>query len=143
LSNEPRMIREMYGLDRKHDDGGFARNCLLARRMVERGVRFVQLMHRGWDQHSDLPKQIPGQGLDVDQPCAALVRDLKQRGLLEETLVIWGGEFGRTVYSQGQLTRDNHGRDHHGRCFTMWLAGGGIKPGVSYGETDDYCYNIV
>jgi hypothetical protein len=143
LSGEPKRIREMYGLDRNHDDGGFARNCLLARRMVERGVRFVQLMHRGWDQHSDLPKQIRGQSLDVDQPSAALIKDLKQRGLLDETLVIWGGEFGRTVYSQGQLTKTNHGRDHHGRCFSMWLAGGGIKPGLTYGETDDYCYNIV
>jgi hypothetical protein len=143
LSNEPRHIREMYGLDRKHDDGGFARNCLLARRMVERGVRFVQLMHRGWDQHGDLPKQIRGQCFDVDQPSAALVRDLKQRGLLEDTLVIWGGEFGRTVYSQGALTKNNYGRDHHGRCFAMWMAGGGIKPGITYGETDDYCYNIV
>jgi hypothetical protein len=143
LSNEPRQIRELYGIDRKHDDGGFARNCLLARRMVERGVRFVQLMHRGWDQHSDLPRQIRGQSLDVDQPSAALVKDLKQRGLLDQTLVIWGGEFGRTVYSQGALSRNNHGRDHHGRCFTMWLAGGGVKAGLSYGETDDYCYNII
>jgi hypothetical protein len=143
LSGESKKTRDLYGLDRKGDDGGFARNCLLARRMVERGVRFVQLMHRGWDQHSDLPKQIRGQCLDVDQPAAALVKDLKQRGLLDSTLVIWGGEFGRTVYSQGQLTKTNHGRDHHGRCFTMWLAGGGIKPGITYGETDDYCYNIV
>jgi arylsulfatase A-like enzyme len=111
--------------------------------MMERGVRFVQLMHRGWDQHSDLPKQIRGQCRDVDQPSAALVQDLKARGLLEDTLVIWGGEFGRTVYSQGTLTKDNHGRDHHGRCFTVWMAGGGIRPGVTYGETDDYCYNIV
>jgi hypothetical protein len=143
LSGESKKTRDLYGLDRKGDDGGFARNCLLARRMVERGVRFVQLMHRGWDQHSDLPKQIRGQCLDVDQPVAALVKDLKQRGLLDSTLVIWGGEFGRTVYSQGQLTKTNHGRDHHGRCFTMWLAGGGVKPGITYGETDDYCYNIV
>jgi hypothetical protein len=144
LSSEPKRVRDLYGLDRKGpDDGGFARNCLLARRMVERGVRFVQLMHRGWDQHSDLPKQIRGQCRDVDQPAAALVQDLKSRGLLDETLVIWGGEFGRTVYSQGQLTATNHGRDHHGRCFTMWLAGGGIRPGFSFGETDDYCYNIV
>src|SRR5437879_5734846 len=143
LSQEPRYIRDLYGLDRKEDDGGFARNCLLARRMVERGVRFVQLMHRGWDQHSDLPRQIRGQCQDVDQPSAALVRDLKQRGLLDDTLVIWGGEFGRTVYSQGQLTATNHGRDHHGRCFSVWVAGGGFKPGISYGATDDYCYNIV
>jgi hypothetical protein len=143
LSGEPRYIREMYGLDRPGDDGGFARNCLLARRMVERGVRFVQLMHRGWDQHSDLPRQIRGQCRDVDQPSAALILDLKQRGLLEDTLVIWGGEFGRTVYSQGSLTGTNYGRDHHGRCFSLWMAGGGVKPGISYGETDDYCYNVV
>jgi hypothetical protein len=143
LSSEPRRIREMYGLDRGYDDGGFARNCLLARRMIERGVRFVQLFHRGWDQHGSLPSQIRGQARDVDQPSAALVKDLKARGLLDDTLVIWGGEFGRTVYSQGALTADNHGRDHHGRCFSAWLAGGGIQPGISYGETDDYCYNIV
>jgi hypothetical protein len=143
FSNEPKHIVDMYGIDEKGTDGGFARNCLLARRMVERGVRFVQLMHRGWDQHSDLPKQIRGQCRDVDQPTAALIKDLKQRGLLEDTLVIWGGEFGRTVYSQGTLTKDNHGRDHHGRCFTMLMAGGGVKPGITYGETDDYCYNIV
>jgi hypothetical protein len=143
LSKEPKHILDMYGIDDKGTDGGFARNCLLARRMVERGVRFVQLMHRGWDQHSDLPKQIQGQCRDVDQPAAALIKDLKARGLLDDTLVIWGGEFGRTVYSQGTLTKTNHGRDHHGRCFTMWMAGGGTKPGISYGETDDYCYNIV
>jgi hypothetical protein len=143
LSDEPRPIIDMYGIKADGVDGGFARNCLLARRMVERGVRFVQLMHRGWDQHSNLPSQIRGQSSDVDQPAAALVKDLKQRGLLDETLVIWGGEFGRTVYSQGALTANNYGRDHHGRCFSMWLAGGGIKPGISFGETDDYCYNIV
>src|SRR6516162_453775 len=143
ISREPRHVLEMYGLDRERNDGGYARNCLLARRMIERGVRFVQLMHRGWDQHSDLPRQIRGQCQDVDQPSAALIKDLKQRGLLDDTLVLWGGEFGRTVYSQGQLTATNHGRDHHGRCFSMWLAGGGIKPGISHGETDDYCYNIV
>jgi uncharacterized protein (DUF1501 family) len=143
LSSEPRHIRDLYGLDRGYDDGGFARNCLLARRMVERGVRFVQLMHRGWDQHSSLPGQIRGQCRDVDQPAAALIRDLKQRGLLDDTLVIWGGEFGRTVYSQGALTANNYGRDHHGRCFTLFMAGGGVKPGITYGETDGYCYNIV
>jgi hypothetical protein len=143
LSKEPKSILDMYGLNDKGDDGGFARHCLLARRMTERGVRFVQLMHRGWDQHSDLPKQIRGQCKDVDKPSAALVKDLKQRGLLDETLVIWGGEFGRTVYSQGALTKTNYGRDHHGRCFTMWMAGGGIKPGITFGETDEYCYNIV
>ncbi len=143
LSSEPKSARDLYGIDDTGVDGGFARNCLLARRMVERGVRFVQLMHRGWDQHSNLPNQIRGQSRDVDRPSAALILDLKQRGLLDDTLVIWGGEFGRTVYSQGALTRDNYGRDHHGRCFTMWLAGGGVKPGITYGETDDYCYNVV
>jgi hypothetical protein len=143
LSKESKRTLDAYGIKDGSKDGGFARNCLLARRMVERGVRFVQLMHRGWDQHSDLPKQIRGQCSDVDQPSAALVRDLKERGLLEDTLVIWGGEFGRTVYSQGTLTKTNHGRDHHGRCFSIWMAGGGIKPGLVYGETDDYCYNIA
>ena len=143
LSKEPKNVLDLYGINDSGVDGGYARNCLLARRMAERGVRFVQLMHRGWDQHGDLPRQIRGQCKDVDQPSAALIKDLKARGLLDETLVIWGGEFGRTVYSQGSLTKDNYGRDHHGRCFTMWMAGGGIKPGVSYGETDDFCYNIV
>lgn len=143
LSGETKQTLQMYGIDDRNEDGGFARNCLLARRMVERGVRFVQLLHRGWDQHSDLPRQIRGQCKDVDRPSAALVRDLKQRGLLDDTLVIWGGEFGRTVYSQGTLTKENHGRDHHGRCFTVWLAGGGVRPGITHGETDDYCYNIV
>jgi hypothetical protein len=143
LSGEPKEVLEKYGVDEKGTDGGFARNCLLARRMVERGVRFVQLLHRGWDQHGNLPGQIRGQCRDVDRPSAALVEDLKARGLLDDTLVIWGGEFGRTVYSQGALTRDNYGRDHHGRCFTIWLAGGGIRPGISYGETDDYSYNVV
>jgi hypothetical protein len=143
LSDERAETLADYGVDETGTDGGYARNCLLARRMVERGVRFVQLMHRGWDQHGNLPQQIRGQCRDVDQASAALVSDLKQRGLLDETLVIWGGEFGRTVYSQGALTADNYGRDHHGRCFTMWMAGGGIKPGITYGQTDDYCYNIV
>jgi hypothetical protein len=143
LSGESKETLELYGIKEDGVDGGFARNCLLARRMAERGVRFIQLMHRGWDQHNNLPKQIRGQCEDVDRPSAALVKDLKDRGLLDETLVIWGGEFGRTVYSQGALTATNYGRDHHGRCFTLWMAGGGIKPGISYGETDDYCYNIV
>jgi hypothetical protein len=143
LSKEPKKVLEEYGIDDKMEDGGFARNCLLARRMVERGVRFVQLMHRGWDQHGALPAQIRGQCKDVDKPSAALVKDLKRLGLLDDTLVIWGGEFGRTVYSQGALTKDNYGRDHHGRCFSMWMAGGGAKPGITYGETDDYCYNVV
>jgi hypothetical protein len=143
LAREPRRVLQRYGLDRERDDGGFARNCLLARRMAERGVRFIQLYHRGWDQHGDLPRQIRGQCRDVDQPTAALLRDLKDHGLLDDTLVIWGGEFGRTVYSQGALTATNYGRDHHGRCFSIWLAGGGIRPGITYGATDDYCYNIV
>jgi uncharacterized protein (DUF1501 family) len=143
LSKEPKKVLEEYGIDGSNTDGGFARNCLLARRMVERGVRFVQLMHRGWDQHGALPQQIRGQCKDVDKPSAALVKDLRRLGMLDDTLVIWGGEFGRTVYSQGALTKTDYGRDHHGRCYTMWMAGGGAKPGITYGETDDYCYNIV
>jgi len=143
LSSESRSVLDMYGVDRGYDDGGFGRNCLLARRMVERGVRFVQLFHRGWDQHGALPTQIRGQSRDVDQPAAALIRDLKQRGLLDDTLVIFGGEFGRTVYSQGALTANNYGRDHHGRCFSIMMAGGGVKPGITYGATDDFCYNVV
>jgi len=142
LSKEPAHTFDLYGPDARKP-GTFAANCLLARRMAERGVRFIQLFHRGWDQHNELPKQIQGQARDTDQASAALVQDLKERGLLQDTLVVWGGEFGRTVYCQGKLTADNYGRDHHPRCFTMWLAGGGIKPGVSLGETDDYCYNIV
>jgi hypothetical protein len=141
VSKEPEHIFEMYGPDSKKP-GTFAANCLLARRLSERGVRFVQLFHRGWDQHTNLPKQIVGQCHDTDQPAAALIEDLKQRGLLDETLVVWGGEFGRTVYCQGKLTADDYGRDHHPRCFTLWLAGGGIKPGTSFGQTDAYCYNI-
>jgi hypothetical protein len=142
LSNEPEYIFEMYGPDSKKP-GTFARNCIIARRMAERGIPMQQLFHRGWDQHGSLPKLIRGQCQTIDQPSAALVQDLKQRGMLDETLVIWGGEFGRTIYSQGALTKDNHGRDHHGRCFTMWMAGGGVKGGVEYGKTDDYSYNIV
>ena len=142
VSGEPRHIFDLYGPDARKP-GTFAANCLLARRLAERGVRFIQLFHRGWDQHRDLPKQLAGQCRDTDQASAALITDLKQRGLLDETLVIWGGEFGRTVYCQEKLTKTNYGRDHHPRCFTIWLAGGGIKPGMSYGATDDYCYNIV
>lgn len=133
---------KLYGPDSRRP-GSFAANCILARRMLERGVRFVQLYHRGWDQHYNLPSDLRLQCRDVDQPCAAFIRDLKQRGLLEDTLVVWGGEFGRTIYSQGKLERDNYGRDHHGRCFTMWLAGGGIRPGITYGATDDFSYNVV
>jgi uncharacterized protein (DUF1501 family) len=143
VSGESKATLAMYGLDDSGNGNPYARNCLLARRLSERGVRFVQLFHRGWDQHGDLPKQLRLQCQDVDQASAALVSDLKQRGLLDETLVVWGGEFGRTVYSQGVLTKDNYGRDHHGRCFSVWMAGGGIKPGLSYGQTDDFCYNIV
>jgi uncharacterized protein (DUF1501 family) len=142
LSHETEQTFAMYGPEARKP-GTYAANCLLARRLVERGVRFVQLFHRGWDQHGNLPKQIRGQCSDTDQSSAALIKDLKQRGLLDDTLVVWGGEFGRTVYSQGTLTKDNYGRDHHGRCFTIWMAGGGIKPGITYGETDDYCYNIT
>jgi hypothetical protein len=142
VSNEPEHIFEMYGPDSRKP-GTFAANCLLARRMAERGVRFIQLFHRGWDQHTNLPKQIVGQCRDTDQASAALVRDLRQRGLLDDTLVVWGGEFGRTVYCQGELTADNYGRDHHPRCFTIWLAGGGIRPGITHGETDDFSYNIT
>ena len=143
LSKETAKTLDMYGITDSTEDGGFARNCLLARRLVERGTRFVQLLHRGWDQHSSLPGQIRGQCKDVDRPAWALVNDLKQRGLLDETLVIWGGEFGRTVYSQGALTATNYGRDHHGRCFSVWMCGGGVKPGITYGETDEFCYNVT
>jgi uncharacterized protein (DUF1501 family) len=132
----------MYGPD-STTPGTFAANCLLARRLAERGVRFIQLYHMGWDQHENLPGAIERQAKDVDQASAALIMDLKQRGMLEDTLVIWGGEFGRTNYSQGTLTETNYGRDHHPRCFTMWMAGGGIKPGMVYGETDDFGYNIT
>jgi hypothetical protein len=142
LSKEPAGTFELYGPDSKKP-GTFAANCLLARRLAERGVRFIQLYHRDWDHHGQLPKDLPKRCQDVDQASAALVTDLAQRGMLEDTLVIWGGEFGRTVYCQGHLTATDYGRDHHGRCFTMWLAGGGIKPGLTYGETDDYSYNIV
>jgi hypothetical protein len=142
LSKEPESVFELYGPDSKKP-GTFAANCLLARRLAERGVRFIQLFHRGWDQHTNLPKQIVGQSRDTDQASAALILDLKQRGLLEDTLVVWGGEFGRTVYCQGKLTSDDYGRDHHPRCFTLWMAGAGIKPGITHGETDDYCYNIT
>jgi hypothetical protein len=142
LSKEPESVFEMYGPDARKP-GTFAANCLLARRMAERNVRFIQLYHRDWDHHGGLPGGIRDQSRQTDQPSAALIRDLKQRGLLDDTLVMWGGEFGRTVYSQGDLTKDNYGRDHHGRCYTIWLAGGGIRPGVVYGETDDFGYNIT
>ncbi len=142
ISDEPKHVLERYGPDCEKP-GTFAANCLLARRLVQRGVRFVQLYHRGWDQHTNLPRDIRKQALATDQPSAGLVQDLADLGMLDDTLVIWGGEFGRTVYCQGKLTADNYGRDHHPRCFTVWMAGGGIKPGVTIGKTDDYSYNIV
>ncbi|MBS1576668.1 MAG: DUF1501 domain-containing protein [Bacteroidetes bacterium] len=142
LSKEPDSIVKLYGPDCLVP-GTFAANCLLARKLSESGVRFVQLYHQGWDQHGNLPFEIAKQAKDVDQASAALVTDLKNRGLLDETLVIWGGEFGRTSYTQGELTKDNYGRDHHPRCFSIWMAGGGIKPGIVYGETDEFGYNIA
>ncbi len=142
LSSEPDSVFDMYGPDARKP-GTYAANCLLARRLAERGVRFIQLFHRGWDQHAKLPEEISLQSRDVDQPSAALVKDLKQRGLLEDTLVVWGGEFGRAVYSQGKLTDTDYGRDHHPRCFTIWMAGGGVMPGITHGATDDYGYNIT
>jgi hypothetical protein len=142
LSNEPERTFERYGPDARKP-GTYAANCILARRLAERGVRFIQLFHRGWDQHNNCPKQIKNQASDTDQPTGALIQDLKERGMLKDTLVIWGGEFGRTVYSQGQLTAENYGRDHHPRCFTIWMAGGGVKGGITIGETDDFSYNIT
>jgi hypothetical protein len=139
VSNEPSWVFDLYGPDSRRP-GTYAYNCLLARRMAERGVRFTQLFHRGWDQHSSLPTHLANQCRDTDQASAALISDLKQRGLLDDTLVIWGGEFGRTVYSQGEI---GSGRDHHGRCFSLWLAGGGVKGGISHGQTDDFSYNIA
>ena len=141
LGNEPDSIKKMYGPD-VDKPGTFAASCVLARRMIERGVRFVQMFHRGWDQHGNLTGDLPKQCRDIDQAAWALVQDLKQRGLLDETLVIWGGEFGRTVYCQGGLSRENYGRDHHPRCFSMWMAGGGIQGGQVYGTTDDFSYNV-
>lgn len=142
ISDEPDWVLEMYGPDVK-TPGTFAANCLLARRLIERGVRFVQLFHQDWDHHGGLPKAIREECRQTDQPAAALIKDLKARGLLDDTLVLWGGEFGRTAYSQGKLTPGDYGRDHHPRCFTAWAAGGGVKAGFTYGETDDFSYNIV
>jgi hypothetical protein len=142
LSSEPAETFDLYGPNSRVP-GTFANQCLLARRMAERGVRFTQIFNRGWDSHKSLPKNLPVLCEDIDRPCYALVTDLKRRGMLDDTLVIWGGEFGRTVYSEGVLKAGDFGRDHHGKCFTMWLAGGGIKPGVIHGETDDFSYNIV
>lgn len=141
ISKEPQSVLELYGAE--PGKASFANNCLLARRLAERGVRFIQLLHRDWDHHGDLPNAIRNQALQTDRASAALVTDLKNRGLLDETLVIWGGEFGRTAYSQGEITKTSFGRDHHPRCFSVWMAGGGIKGGVTYGETDDFAYNIV
>ncbi len=142
ISDEPKEVLEMYGPE-VSKPGSYARNCLLARRMAERNVRFVQLFHRGWDHHSRLPDNMRGQCRDVDQPTAALITDLRNRGLLEDTLVVFAGEFGRTVFGQGNIARDNYGRDHHPRCFSGWLAGGGIKGGLHYGKTDEFSYNVV
>ncbi len=142
LSQEPKSVFERYGPE-SQKPGTYAANCILARRLAERGVRFIQLYHRGWDQHNNLPSGIRSQCYDTDQPTAALIRELDERGMLDDTLVIWGGEFGRTVYSQGTLTADDYGRDHHPRCYSIWLAGAGIKGGIVHGETDDYSYNIV
>ncbi|MBP86257.1 MAG: sulfatase [Planctomycetaceae bacterium] len=142
ISGESEHVLKMYG-DEVKKPGTFAANCLLARRLAERGVRFTQVFIRQWDQHGNLPNDIRRQCGIIDQPCAALLRDLKQRGMLDDTLVVWGGEFGRTVYCQGGLTKTNYGRDHHPRCYTKWMAGGGIRPGVVYGETDDFSYNVI
>ena len=141
-SGEPDHIYEMYGEDSR-TPGTYAANCLLARRLAEKGVKFIQLYHQGWDQHGGLPKNIKIQCKETDQASAALIKDLKQRGLLDDTLVIWGGEFGRTSYSQGKLTVDNYGRDHHPKCYTIFMAGAGVKAGFSYGSTDDFGYNIA
>jgi hypothetical protein len=142
LENEPASVVDLYG-EEARQPGTFARNCLLARRLAERGVRFIQLYHRGWDHHGDLAGRLPVLARDTDRPSAALLRDLKQRGMLDDTLVIWGGEFGRTVYAQGGASHENYGRDHHGRAFSLWLAGGGIRPGTVYGATDDFGFNVA
>ena len=142
FSTEPDYILDMYGPD-VHKPGTFAYCCLMARRLAERGVRFSQIFHRGWDQHGNVTGDLPNQARDIDQPATALIQDLKQRGMLDDTLVVWGGEFGRTIYCQGSLTRKNYGRDHHPKCYTVWMAGAGVKSGIVYGETDDFSYNIV
>ena len=142
FSSEPASTFDLYGADAKKP-GTFANSVLLARRLAERGVRFTQIYHNNWDHHSNVSGRMPSQCRDIDQPCFGLIQDLKQRGLLDDTLVLWGGEFGRTIYSQGGLSKNNYGRDHHPRCFTMWAAGGGIKGGTVYGETDEFSYNIT
>lgn len=142
ISDEPQHVLNLYGPD-VTEPGTFANCCLMARRMAERGVRFSQIFHRGWDQHGTLPKDLPKQCRDVDQPSAGLLTDLRQRGMLDDTLVVWGGEFGRTVYCQGKLTKTDYGRDHHPKCFSVWMAGAGVRGGVVHGETDEFCYNIT
>lgn len=142
ISGESQATLDLYGPE-VTQKGTYAANCLLARKLAERDVRFIQLFHQGWDHHGGLPKALKGQCSDTDQPTAGLIQDLRQRGLLDDTLIVWGGEFGRTIYCQGKLTRENYGRDHHPRCFTMWLAGAGIRPGMTLGATDDFCYNIT
>jgi hypothetical protein len=143
LTREPSSVWEMYGEEAKTKPGSFAHTCLMARRLAERGVRFIQVYHRGWDVHGNLPEVLPSQCREIDRPCWALIQDLKQRGLLDDTLVILAGEFGRTIYSQGRLTATDYGRDHHPRAFSLWMAGGGVKGGVVYGATDDFSYNIT
>jgi uncharacterized protein (DUF1501 family) len=142
FSSEPQHIFDLYG-DEAKKPGSFANTALMARRLIERGVRFVQVYHNNWDHHSNVAGRMPSQCKDIDQPCYALLEDLKQRGMLDDTLIIWGGEFGRTIYTQGTLSKENYGRDHHPRCFSMWMAGGGAKGGTIYGETDDFSYNII
>ncbi len=142
ISDEPQHVLDLYGPE-VTKPGTFANSCLMARRMAERGVRFTQIFHRGWDQHGALPKDLPNQCRDVDQPSAGLLTDLRQRGMLDDTLVVWGGEFGRTIYCQGKLTKTDYGRDHHPKCFSIWMAGSGIQGGVVHGETDEFSYNIV
>ncbi|HEX8311584.1 MAG TPA: DUF1501 domain-containing protein [Chthoniobacteraceae bacterium] len=142
IAKEPQHVLDLYGPEAQKP-GTFAANCLLARRLAEKGVRYIQLYHPGWDHHGSLPQELPGLTKEVDQGCAALITDLKQRGMLEDTLVVWGGEFGRTSYSQGKITKETYGRDHHPRCFTAWMAGAGVKAGMTYGATDDYGYNLV
>jgi uncharacterized protein (DUF1501 family) len=142
LSSEKESTFKLYG-EEARQAGSFAACCLNARRLAERGVRNIQIFHRGWDAHGNLPKEHESQCKDIDQACAALITDLKERGMLEDTLVVWGGEFGRTAYCQGSLSEKNYGRDHHPRCFTTWMAGGGVKPGITYGRSDDYGYNIA
>ncbi len=143
IEKEPQHVLDLYGKDVLETRFVLRATACLRDAWSQQGVRYVQLFHRGWDQHGSLPSKIRQQCEDIDQPAAALIQDLKQQGMLDDTLVVWGGEFGRTIYSQGQLTKDNHGRDHHGRCFTIWMAGAGVKRGFEHGKTDDYSYNIL